>query len=272
MTQQPQPPTTPAEAYERFFVPALAAPWAKELLRRAAPQPGERVLDVACGTGIVARLAAARVGPAGTVIGVDPNPGMLAVARSAAAAEGVTVDWREGRGEALPVDDAAVDLACCQQGLQFFADRGAGLREMRRSLAPGGRVAVNVGQAIDRHPLHAAVDEIIARHTGAPLFERTIFSLGNETDLRRLLQEAGFRDVTIEPFALTARFPNPMGFVRMQVQGAAAFAPSLAGMEPAARETTVAAVLTEAETAIQPFLEEGVLEVLAHSHVAQAHV
>jgi 2-polyprenyl-3-methyl-5-hydroxy-6-metoxy-1,4-benzoquinol methylase len=86
----------PAEAYERLFVPALAAPWAEDLLGWAAPQPGERVLDVACGTGIVARLAAPRVGPAGVVVGVDPNSGMLRVARVAAAGEGVAIDWRGG--------------------------------------------------------------------------------------------------------------------------------------------------------------------------------
>lgn len=272
MTLQPQPPTTPAEVYERVFVPALAAPWARDLLRRAAPQPGERVLDVACGTGIVARLAAADVGPTGTVVGVDPNPGMLAVARAAAAADGVAVDWRDGPGEALPVSDATFDLVCCQQGLQFFTDRAAGLREMRRALTPGGRIVVNVGQTIDRHPLHAAVDEIIARHAGATLFARTIFALGDEDELRGLLEGAGFRDVIIEPFDLTARFPDPIGFVRMQLLSVAAFAPALAGLEPAAREAAVAAVLAESEAAIRPFVEDGVLVLPTHAHVAQARV
>src|SRR5262245_6446130 len=91
-----------AEAYERIVVPALYAPLAEDLLNRAAPRPGEWVLDVACGTGIVARRAARRVGPMGRVVGVDPNPGMLAVARGAAAAEGAAIEWRQGRGEALP--------------------------------------------------------------------------------------------------------------------------------------------------------------------------
>ena len=127
--QHGQHPTHPAEIYESFFVPALSAPWAEDLLRRTAPRPGERVLDVACGTGIVARRVAPRVGPTGRVVGVDPNLGMLAVARAAAAAEGVSIEWREGRAEALPVEDAAFDLVCCQVALMFFEDRAAALRE-----------------------------------------------------------------------------------------------------------------------------------------------
>jgi ubiquinone/menaquinone biosynthesis C-methylase UbiE len=272
MTPQQTPtPVNPAEAYERLFVPALAAPWAEDLLGRAAPQPGERVLDVACGTGIVARLAAPRVGPAGVVVGVDPNPGMLGVARTAAAGEGLAIDWREGRGEALPVDDAAFDLVCCQQGLQFFEDRAAGLREMRRALASDGRVAVSVGQAIEHHPLHAALDQITTRHLGAPLFARTIFSLGDADQLRMLLEGAGFRGVVVEPLSLTARFPDPVGFVRLQVLGVAAFAPVLAEMAPSRREAALAAVLAEAEAVVHPYVEDGTLVVPTHVHVALAH-
>jgi ubiquinone/menaquinone biosynthesis C-methylase UbiE len=271
MAQQQTPaPANPAEAYERLFVPALAASWAEDLLGRTAPQPGERILDVACGTGIVARLAAPRVGPTGVVVGVDPNPGMLGVARASAAAEGVGIDWREGRGEALPVDDAAFDLVCCQQGLQFFADRAAGLREMRRVLASDGRVAVSVGQAIEHHPLHAALDEITARHLGTPLFARTIFSLGDADQLRGLLEGAGFRSVVVEPLSLTAHFPDPVGFVRLQVLGVAAFAPALAGMATTRREAAIAAVLAEAQAVVPPYVENGTLVIPTHAHVAQA--
>jgi ubiquinone/menaquinone biosynthesis C-methylase UbiE len=268
--QQIQAPINPAEAYERVLVPALAVHWAEDLLRRAAPRPGERVLDVACGTGIVARLAAPRVGPTGRVVGVDPMPMMLAVARSAAAAEGVDVDWREGRGEALPVADATFDLVYCQQGLQFFEDRAAGLREMRRALVSGGRVALSVGQAIERHPVHVALDEIFVRHVGAPFFARSIFDLGDVDQLRALLEGTGFRDVVIEPFSVTARFPDPAGFVRQQVLGVAAFAPAVAGMDPAVRQAAMATVLAEAEAAVRPYVEDGTLVIPAHAHVAQA--
>jgi SAM-dependent methyltransferase len=131
-----------AETYERYMVPAIFGPWAEDLLALAMPTPGERVLDVACGTGVVARLVAQRVAPTGTVVGFDLNPGMLAVARTLPLPQGAKIEWREGNVSAMPFPDASFDLTLCQQGLQFFPDRSAALREMRRVLAPRGRLAL----------------------------------------------------------------------------------------------------------------------------------
>jgi SAM-dependent methyltransferase len=117
-----------AEIYKRHMVPAIFGPWAEDLVACAAPQPGERVLDVACGTGVVARLVAQRVGPAGQVVGLDLNPGMLTVARALPPSQGAMIAWREGNASAIPLADAAFDLVLCQQGLQFFPDRPAALR------------------------------------------------------------------------------------------------------------------------------------------------
>src|SRR5215468_6069587 len=125
------------ENYERYLVPSIFGPWASDLVEVAAPQLGERVVDIACGTGIVALTAAQRVGSGGRVVGLDLSVPMLQVARTAAAARGVSVEWREGSAVKLPLADAAFDVAFCQQGLQFFPDRGAALREMYRVLAPG---------------------------------------------------------------------------------------------------------------------------------------
>jgi ubiquinone/menaquinone biosynthesis C-methylase UbiE len=108
------------EAYERHIVPTLFTPWAEDLLTRVALQPGEHVLDVACGTGIVARLAAPQVGGTGRVVGVDLNTGMLDMARAQALPAGATVEWQEGDATALPCDDATFDVVCCEQGLQFL--------------------------------------------------------------------------------------------------------------------------------------------------------
>ena len=131
------------EAYEHSLVPTLFTPWAHDLIARAALRPGERVLDVACGTGIVARLAAAHVGIAGHVIGVDLNPGMLAVARAQTlTTASARVEWRAGDANALPCDNATFDVVFCQQGLQFFPDKDRTLREMYRVLAPEGRLAL----------------------------------------------------------------------------------------------------------------------------------
>ncbi|HLU68463.1 MAG TPA: methyltransferase domain-containing protein, partial [Kofleriaceae bacterium] len=115
------------ENYQRYFVPAIGAPLAAALVDAAGPRPGERVLDVACGTGVVARLVAERVGSSGAVTGLDCNPGMLAVARSLPAS-GARIEWREGSAEALPLSDGSFDLVTCQMGLQFFSDRALALR------------------------------------------------------------------------------------------------------------------------------------------------
>ena len=135
---------SPALAYEHHFVPAIGAPMAAELVRDAALSPGERVLDVACGTGVVARLAAPEVRPGGTVVGLDIDAGMLAVARSAAE-PGASIEWHEASAEAMPLPDAAFDVVLCQMGLQFMPDQLAALREMRRVLARGGRYKINEG-------------------------------------------------------------------------------------------------------------------------------
>lgn len=130
------------ELYERYLVPAITAVWAADLVERAAPRSGERVLDVACGTGIVARRAAERVGNHGRVVGLDLNSGMLAVARSLSSQDASGIEWREGSALAMPLPDAAFDLVLCQLELQFFPDRPLALREMRRALVPGGRLAL----------------------------------------------------------------------------------------------------------------------------------
>src|SRR5262245_42875121 len=128
--------SNPAETYESFMVPTLFAPWAERLIQAANPQPGERVLDVGTGTGIVARRVAPRVAPNGTVVGLDLNPKMLAVARTARDGQGLGIEWREGAAEQIPFPAHSVDLVLCQFALMFFADRRAALREMHRVLAP----------------------------------------------------------------------------------------------------------------------------------------
>ena len=109
------------ENYEQFFVPVIAAPLATDLIDIAALGLGERVLDVACGTGVVARLAAERVGATGTVDGIDLNPGMLAVARSVTPPS-MAIEWHESSAEAIPLPDEAFDVVLCQMGLQFVPD------------------------------------------------------------------------------------------------------------------------------------------------------
>src|SRR2546425_12163113 len=130
---------TPGEIYEQHMVPAIFARWAPALVDAARVRAGERVLDVACGTGVVTRLLAERVGPKGRVVGLDLNPGMLATAQ--AAASGLSIGWQEGSALSMGVADATFDARLCQQGLQFFPGKSADLQEDRAGRGPGGPVS-----------------------------------------------------------------------------------------------------------------------------------
>ena len=203
---------TAPENYERYFVPAIGGPFAADLVAEAALRPGERVLDVACGTGVVARLAAERVGTIGTVAGLDVNPGMLAVARSMAAESGDAISWYETSAESMPLPADAFDVVFCQLGLQFVADKSAALREMRRVLAPGGRVLVSTPPP---HPFFDVLDTALSRHVGdeAARFVRMVFSLNETAKVEQLLQTAGFRDVTVRTENKSLRLPPANDFL-----------------------------------------------------------
>lgn len=206
-----------AENYERFFVPAIGEPFAREMIEAAALRPGERVLDVACGTGIVTRLAAERVAPDGTVAGLDVNPAMLAVARTLVPASRTPVRWYETTAEAMPLPDASFDVVLCQLGLMFMADKGAALREMRRVLAPGGRALISIPAPT---AFFNALDEAIARHIGedAAGFVRLVFSLHEPAEVEQLLNEAGFHQVRVRSGAKALHLPPPREFLWQYVR------------------------------------------------------
>ncbi len=206
------------ELYERYLVPSVFGRWAVDLVKLAAPKLGERVLDVACGTGIVARLAAQDVGVMGKVVGLDLNPGMLTVARSAST--GIeNIEWREGNATAMPLSDKTFDLVFCQQGLQFFPDRLASSKEMHRVLVPGGRLAVSVWSSIGNSPGFSLLAEALENHIGseAAALTRLPFSLASEGELRSLTERAGFRNVKIHPATKRLIFPSSDEFVKRYV-------------------------------------------------------
>lgn len=263
----------PAEAYERYLVPALFVPWTKVLLEHAAPQPGERVLDVACGTGVVARHVAPQVGLSGAVVALDISPAMLAVARSIPPTEGATIVWQEGSALALPFPAGAFDLVLCQQGLQFFPDRATATREMRRVLGPHGRVALSVWQTIQHHPVYEALYSAIARHLGTTVAAiATPFSLGDPDELRALLTAAGFQRVEVAPVTRTVRFPEPTQFVQLAVLAAAAAVPVFAQMDAAARTALVEAVAREVESTLRAYIAGEMVVVRRAAHIGLAHV
>src|ERR671919_1882357 len=202
----------PPTNYERFFVPAIGAPLATDLIRLAALRPGERVLDVACGTGVVARLAAQQVGATGTVAGLDINPGMLAVARSATP-PGMTIEWHEASAEAMPLPEASFDVVLCQMGLQFMPDKHAALSEMRRVLVRGGRLILNMPGPTPR--LFTIMGEALEHHIGAEAtgFVNHVFSLHDAAEIQNLVSGAGFHDVSVQSDTKPLRVPAPEEFL-----------------------------------------------------------
>ena len=268
--QQSQPGNN-AETYERYFVPAMFLPWARILLRHAALQSGERVLDVACGTGVVARQAAPSVGADGRVVGVDMNLAMLAVAQALPAPPGAKINWREGDATALPFPDGAFDVVLCQHGLPFFPDRVHAVQEMRRVLAPKGRTLTIVLQALSRHPVFETLMESVARHLALPTSLVTIpFALHNAKELRSLFIAAGFQKVDILPASTTVRFREAEHFVPLAVASSAAAVPAFAQLEASDRKALFERVRGETEPIIRRYIDGDVVSFPMYAHVAVA--
>jgi SAM-dependent methyltransferase len=204
-------PFTPAHAYHEIYGPAIFEPLAERLMACGSPEPGARVLDVACGTGVVTRRAAALAGPSGRVVGVDINPAMVAVARSIDA-PGAPIEYHEGDATSLAFDDASFDRAYCQQGLQFVPDRPAAVAEIRRAVRDGGHVVIAVWRGLDHNSFFAAMADAEEPHLRALDADMTYedlvapFSFGVPDALGALLVDAGFERVDLVGTTIDARF------------------------------------------------------------------
>jgi ubiquinone/menaquinone biosynthesis C-methylase UbiE len=250
-----------AEVYEEFFVPALFQEWSDRVADTITIRAGDRVLDVACGTGVLTRAVAARVGPSGAAIGLDVNEGMLTVARRKAP----RLDWRSGRAEALPFDTERFDAVVSQFGLMFFEDRRAALAEMMRVLRHGGRLAVAVWDSLEHTPGYATVTQLLQRLFGDRVADalRAPFALGDPGALRSLFSSAGIPSATVTTLKGTARFPSIKAWMYTDVKGW-----TLADMIDDAQ---LARLLDEAEKALRPFLAaDGTVAFEAPAHIVTA--
>jgi ubiquinone/menaquinone biosynthesis C-methylase UbiE len=245
----------PAEGYESYMVPTLFGPWARILIQAADPKPSERVLDVGCGTGIVARQVASRLGATGAVTGIDLSANMLAVARAAAALERLTIEWREANAEQLPFHDGAFDLVLSQFALMFVADKAAALSEMRRVVIGSGRVLISVWHGLDRHPFYQTLHNVIQQRLGMSALQG-IFALGNADDVRGLALAAGFRRVDIKPFSLTARFPNPDDFIAGEIEVDTAAIPSMQHLDSKSRQAIVKAITRDMQSPLKELISD----------------
>jgi ubiquinone/menaquinone biosynthesis C-methylase UbiE len=253
-----------AENYQRYFVPSIGAPVADDLIAVAGVQPGERVLDVACGTGVVTRRAAERVGPAGTVCGLDVNPAMLAVARVETPPD-MSIDWHEASADSLPFADGSFDVVLCQMGLQFFPGQLAALREMHRVLGAGGRAYITVPGP--KPAMFAVMTDALARHIGpnAASFADLVFSLHDVDEMRELMLSAGFTDVDVRARPKTLRLPAPADFLWQYV-----FSTPVAEAAASAGEHTRETLEREVCDGWQEFVADGTMSLEVSMTVAAA--
>ncbi|HEY7554023.1 MAG TPA: methyltransferase domain-containing protein [Candidatus Binatia bacterium] len=255
--------TRASAGYERVMVPAVFGPWAKDLLDTAGVASGMRVLDVACGTGIVARLAAPQVGPTGRVVGLDSNEAMLAVARAQPMPMGAQVEWRHGDTTKLPFPDEQFDSVLCQHGLQYVPDRTAALREMKRVLATGGRLALSVfSQSIGYQIFEQTAAKFVGEQAAAIM--REPFALNNLDELSGLLRMMELSAMEMHTKTLPARFPSASDFIEYQLGGRLANAVSTLSDE--IRTALVAAL----RKAFEPYVGPDGLAFPMEAHVVLA--
>ena len=209
--------TDAAEVYESCFVPAIFGAWADEVADAAGIGPGESVLDVGCGTGVLAREARRRVGQEGQVVGFDLNEGMLAVA----ARTEPKIEWRQGDAAALPFEDASFDVVVSQFALMYFPDRATSLSEMWRTLAPGGRLAIAVWAPIGRAPGYQILVDLATRQCGGEAADvlAAPFVLGDQSELAKLFVDNGISGANVTLHEGSIRFPSVQEFIRVEVQG-----------------------------------------------------
>jgi len=232
-----------AEVYERLFVPALVGQWAEQIADAARIGANDRVLDVGCGTGVLARAAADRVELVKQVTGLDRNEGMLAVARRVRP----QIDWRQGDASALPFADNSFDVVVSQFALMYFSDRTAALTEMMRVLKPGGRLAIAVWGPFECATSYIILTEIAQRRCGQAAADvlTAPFVLGDKERLVELFRSAGIDRIAIELRPGTMTFPSIATFVESEVKGSP--------MEPLLDETSYRALVSEAEEKLRPF-------------------
>ncbi len=254
-----------AEIYERQKVPSIFAPLAEATLSAIELSGRRRILDLACGSGAVARALLARTGADVSITGADLNDGMLAVAaKKAPPAEG-RLAWVKADAGALPFADAAFDLALCQQGLQFFPDKPAAMAELQRVLAPGGRIAITVWSRVGE--ISNAIGEAAERRVGAGLHARAIapFTLRDPAQLRALVEGAGFRDATFSEIRVMRVLDPALEGMRDEIRGSPYYETIAAGPKGA-----LEAIAEDACAALTPYLHAETLTVPQYTHLIEA--
>jgi ubiquinone/menaquinone biosynthesis C-methylase UbiE len=238
------------EMYERWLVTPLFAPWAQTTLDEVRLSSGDHLLDIACGTGIVARSAGKRLDETGYIVGIDLSSDMLAVARAIAP----DIDWREGNAVTLPLHDGEqFDVVVCQQGLQFFPDKAAAAAQMRRALAAGGRLAVSTWRSDDEIPFFRALRDVAEHHLG-PIADLR-HSFGDAATLQELLRNAGFHDVGSRVMSHMIRFEDGAPLLRMNTMALVGMSASGRAMDDQERKQVVENIVSESKPVMELYAD-----------------
>jgi ubiquinone/menaquinone biosynthesis C-methylase UbiE len=237
-----------ATAYEKLFVKGLFSEWAPRVLKAIMIEPDHRILDVACGTGVLAQAAAERVGYHGSVVGLDPNPGMLAVAEQI----NPSIDWRQGIAEKLPFQDESFDAVVSQFGLMFFRSREQAITEMLRVLKPDAGLAIAVWDLIDYMPAYMKEAELVEQIAGEEACNALSapFRLGDRNKLADLFKKAGTASVEVKTHSGTACFPSIRDMVEADLRG------WLPVMDVVLTETQILTIMEKAEEILSPYVDE----------------
>ena len=254
--------TSAAEAFEKYLVPTVFGPWSRSLVDLADPKPGERLLDVGCGTGAAARYAVDILPEQGAVAAIDLNAGMIAHARTLDPKE--AVDWRQGDIMALPFDDGRFQHIIGNQVLQFLPDRRGALVEMQRVMTGDGRAVFGVYCQLDLCPAHCAVAQALEKHDVDPAGIQHPYSFGDPLILGDVLADAGFRDISVVRRTMEARFASPKAFVEALAAGGPSARHALEQLD----SDGLSQVIGEVTAALDHYVDADGLRVITASNVA----
>jgi ubiquinone/menaquinone biosynthesis C-methylase UbiE len=253
------------ELYERILVQPLFRPFAQELLARIHPTQQDSLIDVACGTGIVARIARETLGPDARIVGVDVAPPMLAVARSVDS----SIDWRQGSAISLPVSESErFSVLTCHQGLQFFPDKAAAVREMRRVLVPGGRVAVATWRSLVDNPAILALNNVAERYVGTIVDSR--HSFGDPGALKSLLTGDGFHEVRVDTVLHDVRFEDGAMFARLNAMAVIGMSEKGKALTDVERGALAGRIAVESQAVVERHTKDGAFVLTLAANVATA--
>ena len=198
--------------YDRYLGPVLFEPYAADLVSRLPKRDGLRVLELACGTGIVTRRLREALPGSATLTATDLNEAMVDYARAAVATDGIV--WQQADAQALAFDDGSFDVVVCQFGFMFLPDKVQGFREARRVLDADGVLLANVWQTLDANPAPGAIDAALAGlyPDDPPGFMETPYGYNDSERIRTDMSAAGWEDVLLDDVFLQSFSPSAADF------------------------------------------------------------